>query len=992
MKYIQNHSVKFLLFYLLFFHQIVAQDFTKKHQSTFWYKGDTVWAREKLNDMSLDERLGQLFMLATYSNKGDEHQNEILKLIKEQNIGGLIFFQGSPEKQVKLTNLYQQSASIPLMIAIDAEWGLAMRLDKTFKFPWPITVGAVEDSILAYQVGQEVAKHCKRLGIHINLAPVVDINTNPNNPIINARSFGENPKRVSRFSAAYLKGIQDEGVMACAKHFPGHGDTDEDSHKTLPTVNHSLSRLDSIELYPYKKLIPKGLASIMVGHLNVPALDNSGRASSLSSKVIQKFLKGSLGFDGLVFTDALNMGGITRNYRPGEVDVQALLAGNDILVFSQDVVTAKSKIKTALKSQQISEEEINKKVYKILLAKSWLGLKKKTNVELTNIVSDLNTESSQLLNRKIYEKAITVLLNRGKTIPVKELANNKVACVTAGTEVGNEFVKTLKYYTDVHSYIYDKDKENELLNVLSNYDLVIIGIYTSNVNPWKSYHISDYLKNFVKKINLQNKVILNVFANPYSLKYFPEAQQVDVLIMSYQNHFDAESLSAQIIFGALGAEGKLPVTVSPLFREGFGLNTPNLSRLGYGLPVEVGFDPERLGKIDKLVNEAIVSKAIPGCQVLVARKGKVVFHKAYGYHTYYKEEEVTEFNLYDLASITKIGVSVPLLMKMVEEDKLNIDKTLSCYLPELKGTNKKDLIIKEILTHQARLQGWIPFYLNTLKNGAHMREYYSKVRSFDYPNIVGEELYSNRFVRDTILKTIINSKLLSEKDYKYSDLGYYLFMELIEKIEGRSLDELVTEKFYNPIGAYTMTYNPLEKFLPEKIIPTENDEVFRKQNLRGYVHDQGAAMLGGIAGHSGLFSNANDLAKLMQVYLQKGQYGGIRFFDSVTVKEFTRCQYCEMGNRRGIGFDKPQLKGPGPTCKCVSPLSFGHTGFTGTIAWSDPHKEVVYVFLSNRIYPSVENRKLLTLSTRVRIQEVIYNSLKDEYKTNDSKFSGAAQP
>jgi len=991
-KHTQNQLLIFILICFSSFWQIKAQDAIPSNNPVFWEEGDTAWARQKLNSLSLNDKLGQLFVVAAYSNKGKQHEQEILQLIKDQNLGGLTFFQGNPVEQARLTNLYQQSAKIPLAISMDAEWGLAMRLDNTFKFPWPMTVGAVEDSALAYRMGQEIARHCKRLGVHINFAPVVDINTNPDNPIINARSFGENRKRVTRLSLAYMRGVQDEGVMACAKHFPGHGDTDKDSHKTLPTINHTFNRLDTIELYPYKSLINKGLGAVMAAHLNVPAMDNSGKASSLSPKIIQSFLKDSLGFKGLVFTDALNMQGVAKDYPPGEVDVQSLLAGNDILLLSQDVATAKAKIKEAIEKGELRIKDIDQRVYKILLAKSWLGLTEKRYIEPTNIQADLSPESSELLNRKIYEKAITVLLNREKTIPVKELANKKVACVTAGTEAGSEFAKTLKYYTDVHPYTYEKGKENELLNALSNYDLVIIGIYTSNANPWKSYKIPDYLKSFVKRVNFQNKVILNLFANPFSLRDFPEAERVDALIMSYQNHPDAESLSAQIIFGALGAEGKLPVTVSPVFQEGFGLSTPNLRRLGYGLPGEVGLDRDGLKGIDKLVNEAIVARAMPGCQVLVARKGKVVFHKAYGHHTYDKKQEVSEFNLYDLASITKIAASVPMIMRLLENNKLDIDKTLGYYLPQVRETNKDSLVIREILAHQARLKPWIPFYLGTLKNGIQMAEYYSGVRTFNYPFTVAKDVYSNRFIRDTIFKQIIQSSLLSSKGYKYSDLGYYLFMELIEQTEGKPLNELARDNFYVPIGAYTMTYHPLEKFLPERIVPTENDKTFRKQQLRGYVHDQGAAMIGGVAGHAGLFSNANDLAKLMQMYLQKGEYGGVRFFDSLTVKEFTRCQYCEEENRRGIGFDKPQLEGPGPACECVSPLSFGHSGFTGTIAWSDPNEEIVYIFLSNRVYPDAENRKLLTLSTRTHIQEVIYNSLKDEYKNDNHKFIGAVQP
>ncbi len=965
-------------FLIIFWCLSYATAFAQNVKPSIIWEGDTTWASEKLAGMSLDEKLGQLFMIAAYSNKGKAHQDEIINLVKNEHIGGLIFFQGGPYRQANLTNIYQQGAKIPLMIAMDAEWGLAMRLDSTFKFPWPLTVGATRDSALAYRMGAEIAKHCRRLGVHINFGPVTDINTNPQNPIINARSFGEDPENVTRLSEAYMKGMQDQRVLACAKHFPGHGDTDSDSHKTLPTVAHSMQRLDSIELKPYADLVKTGLGAVMAAHLNVPAMDNSGTPTSLSGKVINDYLKKQMKFSGLVFTDALNMKGVSGLYPPGEVDVRALLAGNDVLLFSEDVKTAKEKIRLAIKEERITEAEIDDRVLRILMAKSWMGLQQKEHVESKDLIKDLNPESSQILNRDIYRKAVTVLMNREKMVPVTDLKNKKIACVTAGVDAGDEFAQTLKYYTKVDHFRLKDNNETELINKLSQYDLVIMGVYTSNANPWKSYKISSSIKTFVKRLSLQNKIILNLFANPYTLRFFDETEYANALLVSYQNDPDAESIAAQIIFGAEGAEGRLPVSTTALFGEGFGISTPSLHRLGYGLPGEVGLNRDELEKIDLLVDEAIRNRATPGCQLLVARKGKVVFHRTYGHHTYSKKQAVSEFDLYDLASITKMAASLPMIMKLVEENKIDLDKTLGEYLPQVRGTNKENLVIREMLSHQARLRPWIPFYIETLSKGAQLPEYYSGQRDFNFPNTVASELYSTRSVRDTVLARIYDSQLLSQKEYKYSDLGYYLFMELIEEMEGESLDVLVSKNFYQPLGAYTMTYRPLEKFPKREIVPTENDKIFRKQELRGYVHDQGAAMLGGVAGHAGLFSNANDLAKLMQMYLQYGTYGGTEYFDSVTVKEFTRCQYCDDDNRRGIGFDKPQISGPGPTCGCVSPLSFGHTGFTGTIAWADPSEEIIYIFLSNRVHPNAENRKLLSLSTRTRIQEVIYNSIENE--------------
>ncbi len=964
---------------LLFTSLLFITFFIAAHGQSVIYEGDTAWAKQKLSSMSLDEKLGQLFMVAAYSNKTAAHKAEILKLIKEQKIGGLIFFQGGPVRQAQLTNIYQQAASIPLMIAMDAEWGLSMRLDSTYKFPWPMTVGATYDSASAYAMGREIAKHCKRLGVHINFGPVVDINTNPDNPIINARSFGESPENVAKLGTAYMKGMQDEHVLASAKHFPGHGDTDSDSHKTLPTVGHDMARLKNVELAPYSDLIKHGVGSIMVAHLNVPAMDNTNMPSSLSPKIITNYLRDTMKYDGLVFTDALNMRGVADKYPPGEVDAKALIAGNDILLFAQDVPVAKAKIKEALKAGTLTEEAINEHVYKILLAKSWMGLQEKKYIDPKNITKQLSPESSMIVNRQIYEKAITVLTNRQKVIPVRELKDKKIACVVAGTDIGTEFYRVLKKYSNVDLFTYAPGKDNELLNSLSNYDLVVGGVYTSNASPWKSYKVSSEINSFVSRLVRQNKTIITVFANPYSLRTFTNAERADGLIMAYQNHPDAESIAAQIIFGALGAQGRLPVSAGELFEEGFGFDTESLNRLGYALPGEVDLDERELNKIDILVKEAIDQKATPGCQVIVARHGKVVFDKSYGHQTYDKKQPVNDDDIYDLASITKVAATLPVIMKLVEEGRLDLDERLGTYLPQLKGTNKDSLIIREILAHQSGLTPWIPFYLETLDASKKKKpEYYSSDRNFNYPCNVADGVYSCRNMHDTVFQRIYDSKLLSKKQYKYSDLGYYLFMEIIENMEKETLDQYTQEWLYSNLGAYTMGYKPLDRFPAKRIVPTEDDKVFRGQELRGYVHDQGAAMLGGVAGHAGLFSNSNDLAKLMQMYLNKGNYGGIRYLDSITVNEFTRCQYCDTDNRRGIGFDKPQLEGQGPTCGCVSPLSFGHTGFTGTMAWADPAEEIVYIFLSNRVHPNAENKKLLSLSTRTRIQKVIYNSITDE--------------
>ena len=945
-----------------------------QENAAFYSDEGKAWADSVMNTFSLEDKLGQLFMVAAYSNLGNDHVQKISNLIEKENIGGVIFFQGGPVRQARLTNKYQKMAKVPLMIGMDAEWDLGMRLDSTFSFPWAMTIGAVQDSSLIYYTGRQMGKHCKRLGVHVNFAPVLDINTNPLNPIINARSFGQDKMSVTWHAGALSKGMQDENVMACGKHFPGHGDTDKDSHKTLPTVGFDSTRIWDVELYPYRKLFKQGLGSVMVAHLNVPALDASGTPTSLSPKTVTGMLKDQLGFDGLIFTDALNMKGVSSKYSPGVVDVKALLAGNDILLFPHDVAKAKQEIMAAVSKGEITQEEIDARIKKILVAKYWMGLNKTPHIETKGLYEDLNDDISRALRQRLMNEAATVLVNKDKIFPVEELTDKKFAVVTMGTDQGIYLHEALNKCADVDLFKLNGKNANDILNQLSVYDHVFVGWYTSNKNPWKSYKVADSDQLFVKKLALQSGFSMCIFANPYSLIEFEEAQLADGLIMAYQNNKESEYAVAQIIFGALEAKGRLPVNTTELFDAGYGLKTTYLSRLSYGTPEEVGIASARLDAIDSVANWAIADGATPGCQILVAKEGKIIYEKSFGYHTYKKKRKVKNSDLYDLASITKITATLPILMELYEEGKFNLDDELVTILPEVKGTNKEHLRIRDILAHQAGLTPWIPFYLHTLKDQRPDSRLYSSNSSAEFNKQVADDLYINGTYKDSMYQTIYESAL-GNPTYKYSDLGYYFFLKYVENERRVSIDKYVQERFYTPLGATTLGYLPLDRFNKERITPTEKDMYFRYQTIHGYVHDQGASMMGGVAGHAGLFSNANDLAKMMQMYLQGGFYGGKRYFRQETLDEFTRCQFCATENRRGAGFDKPQLSGPGPACDCVSMMSFGHTGFTGTISWVDPEEELVYIFLSNRINTNAENKKLIYSGVRTTIQEIIYNSL-----------------
>lgn len=959
----------------------------KLKQEPVIYNSDSRWVDSLMKILTPDERIAQLFMVAAYSNKDEAHKQAILKLVSEYKIGGLIFMQGGPVRQAQLCNLYQSKSKVPLMISIDGEWGLAMRLDSTIKFPRQMTLGAIQNDTLIYLMGAEIARQCRRLGIHVNFAPVVDVNNNPLNPVISNRSFGEDKELVARKASAYMRGMQDNKVLACAKHFPGHGDTDSDSHKTLPIINQSFDRIDSLELYPFKELFKQGLGSVMVAHLYIPALDTTTNlASTLSPKVVNGLLKDTLGFKGLIFTDALNMKGVSKFYKPGYVDVKAILAGNDVLLFSEDVPTAMAEIKKAIANGEITQEQIDERCRKILMAKKWLGLDNYKPIKIENLYKDLNTTYAELLNRKLSEAAITLLKNEKNLIPLMNLDTLRIATLTVGYKQPNNFQKTIDLYTfSDHYYISRDATKTEVDSTISNlsiYNLIIVNVNNTNNNPAKDFGLSQHMNYILQKLDNNSDVIVNIAANPYILSKIPELKRCEAVIMSYEDNEYTQTYSAQAIFGGIGLNAKLPINASDEFKLGTGITTQKI-RFKYTIPEDVGISSRYLSEIDSIALSGIREHAYPGCQILVAKDANVIYHKSFGYHTYENKRKVTNNDIYDLASITKIAGALPAIMKLVDEKKLNIDDPLENYIPQVKGSNKQYLCLREILAHQAGLKDWIPFYMATLKQGQYVDGIYSTKASEEYPYRVAENLFIHKSYKDTIYKKIIDSPINPKNDYKYSDLGYYFFHQIIEDITKEKLDEYVHKNFYAPLGMTTTGYNPRNRFDLNQIVPTEYDMTFRKQLVHGYVHDQGAAMLGGVAGHAGLFSNANDLAKLMQMYLQYGEYGGKRFISREVVDEFIRCQYCENNNRRGAGFDKPEPdpSKDGPTCKCVSLMSFGHSGFTGTYAWADPEYGLVYIFLSNRVYPNAENKKLIKMGIRTRIQQVIYDAISSQNKT-----------
>ncbi len=962
------------------------------------------WVDSVFQSMSQEERLGQLFMIRAHSDKGPDHVAGVEQLIRDYHVGSLCFFQGTPEKQVELTNRYQAISRIPLMVAIDGEWGLGMRLKQhTISYPRQLAMGAIQDNWIIYEFGKEVARQCRRIGVHVNFAPVADVNNNAANPVINTRSFGEDRYNVALKSHMYAKGMQDNGVMACAKHFPGHGDTDVDSHLDLPVIRHDRHRLDSIELFPFRELARQGIGSMMIAHLNVPALDTAmNRPTTLSRYTVSTLLRDELKFEGLIFTDALEMKGVTKHFEAGEVEAEALLAGNDVLVLPEDMGAAFREIKRYIAEGRIAQAEVDEHVKRILRAKYRLGLTSFTPISTDSLQQDLNTPEAIALKWKIYENALTLVRNKGNLLPLEQMSTD-MAALSIGTGAKTPFQERIEKYKAMPLFQTPKEitsaQRSKLLQTLGKKEVVIVGIHGMSSFAAQGYGLSKSALEFLDALNRRTRVVLVIFGTPYSLKHF---DAFDPVLVAYEDDPIAQDLAAQAIFGGVGVSGRLPVTASASSRYQTGISTQAILKMGYSLPEKAGMHSHVLEKIDRYAEEAIQQGATPGCVVLVAREGQIVYHKAFGHHTYSKTRRVLPDDVYDLASVTKIAGAGIALMKLYDEGLINLDDPIGRYLPELRGSNKADLLLRDILAHRAGLQPWLPFYRRTMEKSE--KDIYPKPayycaqsdEGFEIP--VAPDLWLRNDYADSIWQEIVDSPLLPTRGYRYSDLGFYLMSRMIHRLTGMPIDIYLDESFFCPMGLQTIGFNPLQRVESNRIAPTEYDAYFRMQKVQGYVHDMGAAMWGGVSGHAGLFSNAEDLAAIMQMVLQKGYYGGRQYLKPETVDVFVTRH--PESTRRAMGFDMRQMDGRmhQNVSSRMSAEAFGHDGFTGTSAWADPETGTVFILLSNRTYPSQRNSRLNGLRIRQRMQSVVYQAIQgkpdneewvSEKTDSETEFAGS---
>lgn len=898
--------------------------------------------------------------------------------IRRFNVGGVCLFQGGPKQQAAFINHFQQIAQTPVLYSIDAENGLGMRMDSVAPLPRQMMLGAVQDPQLIYTYGKTVADQCRRMGIQVNYAPVVDVNNNPDNPVINDRSFGENPRRVAELGIQYMKGLQDNGVLATAKHFPGHGDVSVDSHYDLPVINKTRRELDTLELYPFRKLIDAGVGSVMIGHLYVPAIDaREHRASSISINTVSGVLRKQLHFGGLSFTDALEMKGVAKYFPDGDASVESLIAGNDMLCLPGDVANSVEKIFKAIRAKKLKWKDLNLRVKKVLTAKYQLGLANWQPIDTTCLVEDLNKDIPDLYT-KIAKQAITLVRTSGRPFPGPQ--PKRVAYIGFGLTNDNTFSKRI--HDDFHANTYyfdyglDSVKAAAAFELLRNrYDLIVIGLHNINRYPAHDFGISAPALQLLKRLSRLPNTVSLVFGNPYALKYVCDAS---FLMECYDDNDITQGVAADWLNGKFLASGRLPVSVCNGMNAGFGI-TYSRGPLPEGSPELLGFNPAKLLRIDSICKRAIAMQAAPGCVVVVVKDGQVAYEKAFGTLEYNKAEPVYPETIYDLASVTKVCATTISVMKLYDEGKLDLHQTLGFYLPWVRGTDKDSLRIWDIMLHQAGLKDFIPFYAETISKDKEARPLpaiYASVADSMHNIRVAENLYIRNDWEDTMYRRILTSKLGPMGKYVYSDNDFIFMGKIVEAISGQTLDQYAYTNFYQPMSLSTTGFKPRTRFPVSRIAPTEQEVPFRRQLLRGDVHDPGAAMFGEVSGHAGLFSDAYDLAVIMQMLLNGGTMAGHQYIKKETIEYFTA--YHSDISRRGLGFDKPEKdnatrKEPYP-CADASPLTFGHTGFTGTCVWADPAKKIVFIFLSNRVNPQ-ESSRLSSLNVRGNIMEDIYQSL-----------------
>ena len=965
------------------------------------------WVDSVFNSMSPEARIGQLIVAAVTPSSNEATREAVKRLVTKNLVGGLIYEESTLAQQAEVTNLAQSLAVVPLMITIDGEWGLGMRLKEVPNFQRNLILGAIDNDQLLYEYGREVARQCRRMGIHVNFAPVLDVNDNPLNPVIGNRSFGESPELVARHAIAFARGLEDGGVMAVGKHFPGHGSTSQDSHKTLPVITKNMQELNTCELVPFRRFIEAGLSGILTAHLLVPSIEDKQAPSSLSSACVTDLLRNRLNFNGLIFTDALNMKGATELLN-GSACVNALLAGNDVLLMPENVTDEITAIQRAVSNGTLSQNIIDERCKKILRYKYALGITGHQLVNTSNLANDVNSAQASVLKRQLTAGSITVIKNNDDILPIHNLQSRHIAVATIGNEKGTAamFQRRCADYAQVKRFDLDKAGSAETLAEQlhdGHFNTIIVEVGDDNDANRNA------LETVVKKCK---NIVVVLTCKPYEIKNYGKAitnKHVKAVVLTYENSTLAEDYAAQTVFGGNAADGNLPISLSfegkkTRFEAGHGIHYA-ATRLGYSIPAEVGLDNRLTAQIDSVCRLGVQQHAFPGCQVIVARHGKVVYKGSFGTIDYNSSVKVDDNTLFGLASVSKATGTISGVMKAFDDGKFRLDDKASEYIPGLRDGDKEDITFRDLLYHEtgmpASLNMWYMMmdansYTGELIAGAEdathtvkimngawghkdakMRtDILSPVKTDKFNIAIADGLWGGRVTYDSIMNRMYHAKL-GKKKYLYSCCNFSLLADAVQRMTHSPLNYYVNNYIFAPLGAYHTMYRPLSKFSRDEIAYTEVDTYLRRQHIHGYVHDELAAFSGGVQGNAGLFSNANDLAKLFQMWLNGGTYGGVRMLKASTVETFTTQK--SPNSHRGLGFDKPVVGDPDAsnTCAEATPETFGHTGFTGTCFWVDPKNDMFYIFLSNRVCPTRNNPNFGRISARSHIQSLIYKAIRN---------------
>ncbi|MBT4067082.1 MAG: serine hydrolase [Candidatus Marinimicrobia bacterium] len=932
------------------------------------FSSNKSWAEKTLEKLTLREKISQMMVVSVnmrFMNYESSQWKDIQKHIATDGIGVLHIWFGDAGSALTMLNDMQMKSKVPILVDADIESGLGRRYPGAVTLPPMMAIAATGNPKYAYEAGRISAEESRAVGIHFNLSPVVDVNNNPKNPIINTRSFGEVPDSVNRYSIEFIRGLHDYGMLATAKHFPGHGDTETDSHSSLAQIPSDSVRLWNVELPPFQKAIDAGVDAVMVAHVNSPDYqDHAQDPASLSSFWLQDILREKMNFDGVIITDAMRMGGIVKNYSDEYALLETVKAGSDIIIQNQNLKKSIDIIEKAVLNGILSESRINESALKVLKMKEKVGLHLNKTISIDYTHRAMGKAANFKMAREIAKKAITIVKNEGGILPLQPSLNEKLYVVDLydgpNDHSESSFTKQLKTNgRKVVSFQIDKSDSsvvaNYILSQIPKDGIVLLNAFANPTEHKDEIFLpkveSEFVNALIKKCE---KVVITSFGSPYLIQDFPNTP---VYICAYKSSEILQTAAVNAIKGKSDITGILPVTIPGVAKNGTGLPIKakkwlignskwqpgkTLKRIS---PSEISTDIEQ---VKDYLSQAVADSAFPGGVLLAAKDGKIFLHESFGYHTYKKDERVTRGDIYDLASITKVIATTSAVMKLVDQKKLSLDDKVVDHLPGFKGNQKKyfnqksETTIRHLMTHTAGLPPFKQYYL----------------------------MKSNL---ETRLDSIMNTEPtigLEEKTI-YSDVGLIALGKVIESASGVPLDLLVDSIIFTPLGMNSTYFNPPRKRI-KRIVPTEYSNLYGEL-IRGYVHDENAHSIGGVAGHAGLFSTASDLAIFSQMMLNEGIYGWKRIFKTETVNLFTQRANVVEGSSRGLGWDTPDGKASGGVY--LSDKSFGHTGYTGTSLWIDPENDIFVILLTNAVHPNRSYKDPKYFNWRQRIHSSVYESV-----------------